>query len=421
MQKALHMTGSLLLLTASMLGQGKRLWVLQEPGAMVEYDLANFAAEQTVKLPVEALRLPQSVAVNRLGQILFAPTVSLPLSESDVQSTGKVWFWNGHTAITIDPGVKREVGTTGSNQEVTELAPGVYLSADGGHLFWFANQSRRLQREDVDLSVTTMWQAWQTDLSGGNREDLVPTVKLADCRCTTGSCEETCPYGVVWAPAGGIGKFFLMTEFITGKTEAIYKASTRYQQESGKWMANTITDPLRRVLDADASGNVIVEAIPDTGCCGWANQSDDQTVVRNNGKKVIVFDEQATYKNPDYDVSFFTSNALLSPELDYVAMTIAATAQANQPIQLAEQGQANPEESKQIRAALTELPAVEIKTLGEAPKRVAFVPHATLVGWISGTDVLLVEDHVLVAYSVGKGTLRKSTVKVEDPARVFFR
>ena len=60
---------------------------------------------------------------------------------------------------------------------------------------------------------------------------------------------------------------------------------------------------------------MIVEAIPDTGCCGWSNQSNDQTLVLSDGKKITVFDEQATYKNPDYDVSFYTSNARLSPEL----------------------------------------------------------------------------------------------------------
>ena len=41
-----------------------------------------------------------------------------------------------------------------------------------------------------------------------------------------------------------------------------------------------------------------------------------------------------------------------------MAMTISATAQANKPIQLAEDGQANPEESLRIRKTLADLPAV---------------------------------------------------------------
>src|SRR6476661_5042274 len=120
--------------------------------------------------------------------MLFAVSASVPLSEEEAASTRKVWVWNGHSANTIDSGVKRETTTTGSNQAITEIAPAAFLSADGTHLFWFANQARRLQREGIDLSTATTWQAWQTDLSGAGREDLV-TTKFPDCRCPTGTCE----------------------------------------------------------------------------------------------------------------------------------------------------------------------------------------------------------------------------------------
>jgi hypothetical protein len=407
-------------MTPPLLGQGKRLWVLRAPGEMVEYDPATFAVKQTVKVPAEAVQSPLSVAVNRRGQILFVPAVSLPLGEGDVTSPAKVWFWNGRTATAIDHGLKREVAAVGSNQAVTELAPAPYLSADGQHLFWFANQARRLQREGVDLSVIATWQAWRTDTNGTGREDLA-TVKLPDCRCPTGSCEESCPSGVVWVPEDGVDRFLLMTQFLAGKTGPVFKASTRYEVEGGKWTAIPLAEPLQRVLDAASGGTVIVEAIPDTGCCGWSNQSDDQTLVHNNGQTLTVFDEQATYKNADYDVSFYTSNAQLSPELKHIALTIVATAQVNQPIQLSEQGQADPEESRQIRKALAELPAVEVKTVADPPRRIAFLPHAALVGWISEKELLLVEGRLLVAYNVATGARRKSSVRVEDAAHVFLR
>ncbi len=403
-----------------LLGQEKRLWLLRAPGEMVEYDLTNFATKQTVKVLAEALKSPAGISVNHAGQILFVPPVSLPLSDEDIASPHKVWIWNGHTSTTLDQGMEHKSEEKGSNQAVTESAPVAYLSADGTHLFWFANQARLLEREDVDLSATTTWQAWRTDLSGGAREELI-SVKLPDCRCPTGSCEESCPSGLVWVPEEGVGKFFLMNQFIAGQTTPTYKASTFYQEENGKWTATALDDPLQRVLDADANGNVIVEAIPDTGCCGWSNQSNDQTLVLLNGKVRTVFDEQATYKNPDYDVSFYTSNARLSPELGFLAMTVVATAQLNKPIQLAEQGQANPEESQRIRKALAELPAVEVTSMKEIPGHVATLPHATLVGWISEKELLIVEDHVLAAYNVATGARRKSSIRVEDVSRVFLR
>src|SRR5580700_3943633 len=420
MQKTLRVVGGLLLLTAPLLGQGKRLWVLRAPGEMVEYDATTFAVKQTIKVPPEAVQSPSSVRVNRTGQILFAAPVPLPLAEEDVAKAQKAWLWNGRSATTIDAGVTREVHATGSNQAITESAPLPFLSADGSHLWWFVNQARRLQREGVDLSTTTTWQAWQTDLSGGGRED-VATAKLPDCRCTTGTCEESCPYGVVWVGENGVEKFFLMTQFVAGRTDPVYKATTRYQEAGGKWTVDPLAEPVQRVLDAAADGKTMVEAIPDTGCCGWSNQSDDQTLVLSDGKKHTVFDERTTYQNPDYDVSFYTLNARLSPEMGAVAMTIASTAEPNKAMQLSEDGQANPEESQRIRKALVELPAVEVKSMEDTPRRMAFVPRAVLVGWISEKEILIVEDHLLVAYKVATGARRKSSVRVEDVARVFLR
>src|SRR6202166_4120388 len=115
---------------------------------------------------------------------------------------------------------------------------------------------------------------------------------------------------------------------------------------------------------------------------------------------MTIFDEQLAYKNSDYDVSFYTENGKLSPDLSAVALTIIATAQPNKPIQLAEQGQANPEESQRIRKALVDLPGVEVKRVEVFPRRIVFFPPATLVGWISANEILIVEGHLLVAYNV---------------------
>jgi hypothetical protein len=175
------------------------------------------------------------------------------------------------------------------------------------------------------------------------------------------------------------------------------------------------------VLDANPSGRVIVQAIPDTGCCGWSNQSNDRTLVLAEGNTRTLFDEQATYKNADYDVSFYTANARLSPDAARIALTIVSTAQSNKAIQLSEQGQANPEESQSIRKVLLELPAVEIKTVEDAPRRLALVPHAVLVGWISDKELLIVVNHLLIAYNLGTGARRKSAVRVDDAAYVFLR
>jgi hypothetical protein len=411
--------GVFVLLSERLSAQGKRLWVLRAPGETVEYDPSTFAAKQTVKVPPEAAASPLNFSVNHLGQMLFAPSASLPLAEGDLAAERKVWLWDGHTATTLAREVARTTATTGSNLAITESAPVPSLSSDGTHLYWFSNQARRLQRDNVDLSTKTTWSAWLTDLAGAARQD-VASVTLPECSCPTGTCEESCPYGEVWVPDDGVGKFFLLTQFVAGQTQAVYKSSALYQESGGKWTATAIDPPLRRVLDA-ANAGAILEAIPDTGCCGWENQSDDQTLLHLHGKTLTVFDELAAYKNPDYDVSFYTENGKLSPDLGSVAMTIVATAQPNKAIQLSEEGQANPEESQRIRKALLDLPAVEVKSVEDAPQRIAFIPHATLVGWISDKEILIVEGHLLVAYNVASGARRKSNIRVEDAAHAFLR
>ena len=410
----------LLMFAAPLFGQSKRLWVLNPSGEMIEYDPTTFALKQRIKLPPEALKSPSGISINRVGQMLFSPSISLPLSESDASSPHKVWIWNGRTATSLDQAVKQESEERGSNEAVTESVAVPYLSADGNHLYWFSSEARRLEREGVDLSTTNAFEAWQTDLEGKNRED-VASAKLPECRCPTGSCEESCPAFAVWVPEGGAGNFFLTTQFVAGQTVPVYKASTRYEAQSQKWVPTAMPDALQRVLDANSSGSLVAEAIPDTGCCGWSNQSNDQTLVVGEGKTRTEFDEQATYKNADYDVSFYTANARLSPDASRIAMTITATAQSNKPIQLSQQGDANPEEAQRIRKALLEVPAVEVKTVEDTPRRVAFLSHAVLVGWISDKELLIIENHVLSAYNPSTGAHRRSAIKVEDPARVFLR
>jgi hypothetical protein len=405
-------------------GEYKRLWVLRAPGEAVEYDPATFATMQTVKVPPEAVASPQKFSVNHLGQMLFAVPAALPLAEGDLAAEGKAWFWDGHAATTIQLGGMRGTATTGSNLAITESAPAPSLSEDGKHLYWLANQARRLQRDGVDLSTKTTWSIWQTDLAGGARQDLA-SISLPDCSCPTGGCEESCSYGVPWVPDDGVGKFFLLNQVVAAQDQSIYKASSVYEESAGKWSARSLDPPLRQVLDA-ANAGAILEAIPDTGCCGWANESDDQSLLRLDGQTLTAFDERSEYKNPDYDVSFYTQNGKLSPDRTMVALTIVATAQTNAPIQLAQDGQANPEESQRIRKALLDLPAVVVKSIeaksGDgSPRRIAFLPHATLVGWISDKEVLIVEGNLLAAYDVVSGARRKSSIHVENAGHVFLR
>jgi hypothetical protein len=416
--KALTVT-ALLCLSICALAQNKRLWVIRSSGEAVEYNPATFSEKQTVKIPTGAAASLSAFSVNSQGQMLFVPPAALPLMETDLAAERKVWFWDGHQASTLTRDVSRTTSTAGSNLVIAESAPTPFLSSDGKSLFWFSNQARRLQRDGVDLSTKNTWLSWQTDLAGANRQE-VATTSLPECSCPTGGCEETCAYGQVWVPESGVEKFFLLTQFVAGQTKPVYQSTSIFEENTGKWTPAPVTPPLRNLLDVP-NPDVILEAIPDTGCCGWSNESDDQTVLHLRDKTLKVFDEIEAYKNPDYDVSFYTQNGKLSPDQKSVALTIVSTSKPNTPIQLAEQGQANPEESQHIRKALADLPALEIKSVEDSPRRIAFLPHAQLVGWLSENEILMVEDHLLVVYNVTTGARRKLPIHAEDAAHVFLR
>jgi hypothetical protein len=420
MRNAVAIACAVISFSISLVAQNKRLWVLREPGMAVEYDAATFAEKGSVKVPQEAVSSSQNFSVNAAGQMLFAASVALPLSEEKYDAERKVWLWDGHAATTVTRDVSRVKATVGSNLAFTESAPTPFLAADGAHLYWFSNQARRLQRDGVDLSTKTTWLVWRTDFANNNREDLA-SLPQPECSCPSGGCEETCPYGQVWVPDNGVGEFFLLTQFVAGESGATYKSTSLFQESAGKWASSAVDPPpLHRVLDAP-NPSAVLEAIPDTGCCGWSNKSDDQTLLHLSGKTLTVFDERLSYKNPDYDVSFYTENGKLSPDLSKVALTIGATSSANQAIQLADDGQANPEESEHIRKALLELPAVEVESAEDSPRRIAQLPHATLVGWLNNKEILIVEEHLLVVYNVASSTRRKTSIRVQDAAHAFLR
>ncbi len=408
---------SVLVLLAPLLNaQSKRLWALKEPDQIVEYDAVTFAPKQAVKVPPVALKAPHGLQINHRGQVLLAPTPSEP----EAGPAAELWFWNGQSSTMLDRGLERKSAAVDSDVSVTESVPFPFLSADGEHLFWFANQSRKLERDNLELSTRTTFRAWKTDLGGGHREELAEFA-FPDCRCETGFCSETCPEASFWFPDDGVGDFFVVTHWIAGQIGSSYQDSFLYQKADGKWSAKKLPHALERILDAAANGTVIIEAVPDAGCCGWENQSNDQTLLLREGKSSTLFDERARYGNNNYDVSFFTSNANLSPDLSLVAMTISSTVKAGQEIRLADSGTSNPQELAHILKALTELPAVEVISPADPGKRLAFLPHTTLIGWLNEKEILIVEDHLLVSFNVATGARRKSGIKVPDETHAFLR
>jgi hypothetical protein len=401
---------------------GRRLWVLEPPDTIVEYDPATFQQINTQKIPPQVLKNPDHFFVNRKGQMLFVPDVENSSSaEGDGSADKKIWFWDGQKAALLDRNARYASVPAGSNRNVVDAMPKCVLSADGRHLYWFENEFKTLMEgESRDISVSTVFRFWQTDLEGKSRQLLLESA-LPACDCATSVCSETCPEAELWAPENGIDDFILITYWVPGQIGSDYQSSFISHKDVSSWSLQKLPQPIIQVMDAASGGTVRVEAVPDAGCCGWDNESDDQTLFSRNGKSVVLFDERLRYKNPDYDVSFFTPGARLSPDFQMVAMTIVSSSRPGSDVRLSSDGKPDQAELERILNACLDLPAVEVLKLSNLPARAAFIAHATMVDWLDNHEVLLFEDSELVAFDPATRGRRKSGIGIQQPSFVFIR
>lgn len=407
----------------------RRLWVLADPAQITETDLATFSSKPPITIPPEVTRREltpswgnaEDLQFNQKGQILFGPTRS---GSSAANDPCKVWLWDGKAGAQLSCPHDQKLPQENPSEEVAvnEISRGAALSTDGGHLFWFSNQRRETKHGEDQSSTTavTMFRIWRTDLDGQNVQQ-VESVTFPECKCETGACEETCPEGMFWEPKTGVDDFFLVTHYIPGQLESEMVATFLYRKEADRWSSKKLPAPIEMVADAAAGGAVRIELVRDNACCGWVNEASDQTLLVRDGKSITLFDERTRYHNPNYDVKFSAADALLSPNLKLVAMTIAATAQPESDIRLSSTGKDNAAELAGIRQGLIELPATEIVSAADPPRRIALVPHAVLVGWLNDTEILIVADQALATYNLSSGMLKKTDVKVKDAYHVYLR
>jgi hypothetical protein len=403
----------------------RRLWVLEQPDRIVEYDPLSFVQRSSHAVSREVFQSPQDLQINHAGQMLFLPSL---VRESDgfvhPSDSRTVWSWDGNLARPVERSLTKKATPKGGYVLVESAAPRCALSSEGAHLFWFDNSMKTLQKGDrsIEISNDTTFRAWQTDLMGMNSQELVSHA-FGACKCETGVCSETCPEASFWWPDEGIGNFFVMTQWVPGQVGSDYQATFLYREAGGGWSSTKLTHAIEEVLDfgLDDSEPVLLEAVRDAGCCGWVNDSDDQVLLNKGQRSIAVFDEWKQYQNRDYDISFYASMAKLSPNQHFVAMTVEATQKAGDEIRLADQGKENPAELAQIQKTLPEMPKVQIVETEEPVKSIDVIPRATLVGWLNDREVLIIEDGLLVSFNIADHSRRNSQIKVAKQEYAFVR
>jgi hypothetical protein len=218
-----------------------------------------------------------------------------------------------------------------------------------------------------------------------------------------------------------VGNFFLVTRFTPGQLGSIYHESLLYQRSGQTWQVKKLPQPIQKPLTASENGEALVAAVPDGGCCGWENESNDQTLLLQNGKSSVLYDESNRYHNPNYDVSFYTADARLVDGNGMVAYTIVPTALTDSQIRLSSEGKENAEELARVRNAIAELPAVEVVQPGIQPQKATMIRHAVLVGWVSDREILVAQDGRLAVYDIRDSRRKETTIRVRRAADAFLR
>jgi hypothetical protein len=249
----------------------------------------------------------------------------------------------------------------------------------------------------------------------------IATFSFPACECPTGACLETCPEAELWAPEKGINDFFFVTHLIPGQLSTEYVNTILFSHSGDLWTNRKLDEPLEQILDAGKKGHTFLAALPDVGCCGWDNESNDRTLLFRKGKSHVLFDERERYENADYDVSFFTVNARLSPSVSLAAMTLESSARDPSDIRLSSDGKPDELQLGRIRDAIDELPVVEVFRVEHPSEPIAVIPHAVLVDWIGESEILLEEDGQLIMFDISAQTRRETQIEARDASHVFVR
>jgi hypothetical protein len=382
--------------------QPMHVWVIEPPNRIVEYDVATFTPVASIAVPVYAAKHSEYLKINAAGQLLFEMPRGLALGDAP-DAAGRIWFWDGKRGGDL-PAQDREA----------------FLSLDGRSLVWFANAFAIDKDPDGnERSVRTSARVWRTDLAGGNDTTLISIPQSPRCQCGTGVCSESCPEWQMWAPDGVVDRSLVLTQWTPGQLEPSYQQSIGYRRADTRWEPSRFASALEHILTSDAEADTLVATVRDAGCCGWINESSDQTVVVKAGQRTVVFDEFKRFDHADYDISFYTTAAAIAPGRTLIAHSIESD-RVEDEIRLSSDGKTNNAALTRIRAAAAQLPLTEIVDLGAPSRAVASIPHAKVIGWLNDRELLVVESGLLAVYDAGGRKIRTTTVAVKD-AVAFLR
>ena len=389
----------------------RSIWVLSADNKLVRYETSQWRQVTSMPVSREFRKRPESLAISATGQAFFT-------QEQEAEEGLRHFSFVDPGARTLMGGAFERTPAKDGGYLVTSAKPSLAFSGDGNQLYWFEHREQRLSQEG-DRWRDAKFHAWTTDLSGENPK-AIAEFSFTRCTCDTGACSETCPEALPWWPQRGVSDFFFVTRWVQGQTDTTFESTTLYQSKNGTWTSRKLATPVEEFLDAAEHGDTFIASQHDPGCCGWANEGDDTMYIVRGGVTTVRFDERKRFRNDNYDVSFYTPVALLSPDVSKLAYTITHSMQPGEEIRLNTDGKTNAEELVRVKKSISEMPMMEV--IGVSGSAVLLsVPHAELVGWLDNSRLLIVSAGEVKVVEINTGRQTSTGIKADGAKYVFMR
>lgn len=393
------------------------LWVMQPPGEVVAFDLADFLRVGGVRVPPVAFNDPGRLSINGLGQMLVQLDADL------------LWLWDGDGAKTI-PITPDLSGMASPPSNSSTPMPQWLLGDDGKSLYVLQSKSRQVGTSTAD-SASSSHVVVRTSLALQPRDPILSILRKP-CQKQYGfpaDGAEPCPDPDIWAPGGVVRTYFVLTHWEqdsqTDPEAQPYgsRHRTLYRRGIKGWRASDLgTSEHQPLLDVSSDGTAWVQTEEDGGCCGSSNGGSDRAVFGSADTALVLFDEWPRFHNQNYDMSFYTDKARIAPGGGRVAFTIHATEAPGAAIPVSADGHPDTLELASIQRSLADLPIVEIHAMGPKPTHLLRLRHVELVGWASDSELLVVERGHVVGVDVITKRRRESGIGVrtaEDASVVW--
>jgi hypothetical protein len=406
----------------------KRVFVLHhETGRVTEYNPVDLRTENQIKIfeyngyqrhegPAYQFRSPtKDILVNQSGNILYyEDRITHQKISGKKLNVRKLCYWNGekwhHAEVSYPEGIY--------------LISAPFLDEKQAVFYWYVNSGVEnlifSNSTHPTLYINNNFELYRFYFQDGLVQERIIKLVFDECLCSTGVCEETCPIGRMTIFNNIIQQIISVEHFVSGQLGSEIVGTTYYKKYGNNWIEKN---------KAEIQNQLFLSVVEDAGCCGWENESSDQLRVRNGKQKFIIYDEFTRFKNRNYDISFYISNAELSLDKKRVAYTTKPCCKPFDKIRFSShvfdksrgKEYVNSEDQKKMQPVLDTLPLVEVSTIHESPRILATVKNAVLSGWMDNDRVLLIKDNKLAIFSLSSRDIQTFSIPVESPDQVYLR